>query len=120
METITCKPPIKLNDSNTVIEKKKGPSSSSHLLYHHPELALPAEDRFDPRQPLYVREDFGRTDQDLARVETIRLVEEQTLENKHSNKETISNSKCVIDMRTKTNKDNTEPTQGSIVFNMYN
>lgn len=56
----------------------------SHLLYHHPEFALPAEDGFDPRQPLDVSKDLGRTDQDLAWVETVRLVKEQTLKNQHS------------------------------------
>lgn len=53
--------------------------TATHLLDDHSELALPAEDRFDPRQPLYVREDFGRADEDLAWVETIRFMKEQAL-----------------------------------------
>lgn len=60
---------------------------TSHLFYHHSELALPAEDWFNPRQPLHIGEDFGWTNQDLARVETVRLVEEQTLNKRHEIKE---------------------------------
>ena len=61
---------------------KRRPLLSSYLFYHHSELALPAEDRFDPWEPLYIREDFGRTNQNLTWVETICLVEEQALTNK--------------------------------------
>lgn len=52
---------------------------SADLLDDHSELALPAEDWFDPRQPLDVRKDFGWADEDLAWVETIRLMKEQAL-----------------------------------------
>lgn len=52
---------------------------SADLLDDHSELALPAEDWFDPRQPLDVRKDLGRADEDLAWVETIRLMKEQAL-----------------------------------------
>lgn len=63
---------------------------SSYLFYHYSKFALPAEDRFDPRQPLYIREDFGWTDQDLAWVETVRLIEEQAL------KDTVAKKKYVV------------------------
>lgn len=53
----------------------------SYLFYHYPELAFPAKNRFDPWQPLYIRKDLCWTNQDLAWVETIRLVKEQTLKN---------------------------------------
>lgn len=52
---------------------------STDLLDDHSEFALPAEDRFDPRQPLDIREDFGWADEDLAWVETIRFMKEQAL-----------------------------------------
>lgn len=51
----------------------------AYLLYYHSELALPAKDRFYPRQPLYIREDFSRTNEDLTWVETICFIKEQAL-----------------------------------------
>lgn len=62
-----------------VLKRKEGLSSLLYLLHHYPELGLPAENRFDPRQPLHVGEDFGWTDQNLAWVEPVRLIEEQAL-----------------------------------------
>lgn len=61
------------------VKRKEGLSSLLYLLHHHPELGLPAENRFDPWQPLHVGEDFGWTDQNLARVEPVCLIEEQAL-----------------------------------------
>lgn len=53
--------------------------TSPDLLHHHSELALPAEDGLDPRQPLDVGEDLGWTDEDLARVEPVGFVKEEAL-----------------------------------------
>lgn len=61
--------------------------TSSHLFYHHPELALSAENRFDPWQPLHIRENLSGTDEDLAWVETVGLVKKQALEEKRQKEE---------------------------------
>lgn len=55
------------------------PAPRPYLFHHHPELALGAEHRLDPRQPLDTGEDLGRADEHLARVEAVRIVKEETL-----------------------------------------
>lgn len=50
-----------------------------YLFHHHPELALGAEHRLDPRQPLDTGEDLGGADEHLARVEAVGIVKEETL-----------------------------------------
>lgn len=105
------------SEKKTGVKRVKRLSSSSYLFYNHPELALPAKDRFDPWQPLYIREDFGRTNQDLAWVETVRLVEEQTLKSKDSDEDTawLKNWEHDVD-----DLSAVETTQECIIFNMCN
>ena len=52
---------------------------SSHLLDDHPELALLADHRLDPGQPLDVGEYLGWANQNLAWVKTIGLVVKNSL-----------------------------------------
>lgn len=51
----------------------------SHLFHYHSELALGAEHRLDPRQPLDTGEDLGWADEHLTRVEAVGIVKEEAL-----------------------------------------
>lgn len=85
-QVLDVRQPLDLHDDATVrspvCQREEGPP---YLLHHHPELGLPAENGLDARQPLHVGEDLGRTDQNLARVEAVGLIEEQPLTTDRNN-----------------------------------
>lgn len=59
---------------------RPSPHLCAYLLHHHTELALGAEYRLDPREPLDTGEDLGWANKDLAWVEAIGVIKEETLQ----------------------------------------